>query len=103
MPNIIVKVTVAHIASVAAVGYGPKIIAAALRDRLVDGVYIYVRCCWLMLSAEGGRHYIHLPLHVLPYTAQFSRQQLLSPMSFRIEVPAKLIRRPPRRRATSSR
>ena len=103
MRSIIVKVTAAHIQSVAAVGYGPKIIGAALRDRLIDDVYIYVRCCWLRITHAGARHYIHLPLNLLPYTQQFSRADLLSPMKFRIEVPVNLIRRPARRRATPPR
>jgi hypothetical protein len=91
-----VKVTAAHIASVAAAGYGPKIIAAALHDRLIDGVYIYVRCCWLMLGGRGGRIHIHLPLNLLPYTDRFSREKLLQEMTFTITLPRELVRGRPR-------
>jgi len=90
--NIVVRVTTAHIEGAASRGYGPRIIIAALRDRLVDHVYLQIRDCWLFLTHRGIRYYVHLPLHLLPYTLRPQPRPLQRPLRFRIEVPAYLVR-----------
>lgn len=100
MRIILLSITAAHINSVAAVGYGPRIIIAALRDRLVDKVYLVIDQCWLMMAHKGARHYIHLPLHILPFTLGRDPVRLLLPIAFRLPVPAELVKprsRSPRR------
>lgn len=101
MPFILVKVTAAHIATTPARGYGPRIIIAALRDRLVDGVFIAIDTCWVMVIHKGTRVHVHLPLRILPYTYRHGRTPLFDPIAFRIPMPAELVRprsRAPRRR-----
>lgn len=97
MRIILLSVTAAHIESVAARGYGPRIIIAALRERLVDKVWMNIDECWLMLIHQGARFYIHLPLHILPFTHRFHSTPLLFPIAFRLPLPAELLR--PRRRS----
>ncbi len=97
MPFILVKVKAEHIATTPARGYGPRIIIAALRDRLVQGVYIAIDTCWVMVIHKGVRVYVHLPLRILPYTYRHYRTPLLDPITFRIPMPAEFVR--PRSRA----
>ena len=102
MPFINVKVTDQHITSSPARGYGPRIIIAALQDRLVDRVYVRIDLCWAMFIHQGARYYVHLPLQLIQYTFRMGRVPLLQPITFRIELPAQLVRprsRTPRRRA----
>jgi len=96
-----VRVTAAHIEGVAARDYGPRIIIAALRDRLIDGVYLQIFDCWLKLTYCGTRAYVHLPLKLLPFTLRPRPLPLQRPLRFRIEVPAHLVRPRSRRRLPS--
>lgn len=76
---------------------------AALKDRLMPGVFVKVDQCWLTIVHRGQRSYIHLPLRLLPYTFRMNRTPLLLPISFRMELPARLVqraRRAPRKSAS---
>jgi len=102
VPIITVKVTAAHIAGSPARGYGPRIIIAALKERLADHVFVVINACWATFFHEGVRYYIHLPLHLIPFTFRIGRVPLLTPITFRMDLPAQLVRprsRTPRRRA----
>lgn len=96
MKTFLVRVTAAHIAGVASAGYGPRIIIAALKDRLMPDVFVMVDKCWLTVVHRGQRTYIHLPLHMLPYTFRMNRTPLLLPMTFRMELPTGMVQRAPR-------
>lgn len=91
MKLITLKVSAAHIAGVTAAGYGPKIIMAAFRDRLVPGVHVQINNCWVMFAYRGQRWHIHLPLDVLPYTHLMGRTPLLRPIIIRIGLPAVIL------------
>lgn len=98
MRTILVRVTAAHIAGAASAGYGPRIIMAALTDLLVPGVFIAIDTCWVMFAHRGARHYVHLPLHILPYTIDGRRTPLLSPIAFKLGVPTAIVKPRPRPR-----
>lgn len=91
------RVTAAHIARGRPISYHYGPIAWALHDRLHDRTIVQIRYGEVFLCLCGRRHWLRLPLRALDFIDRFNARLPVRPFTFRMELPAELLKSAPRR------
>lgn len=88
----VVKVTAAHLARGRPNSYTYGPIAHAIRDRCHPGVLAQLVHGELFLCLCGRRWWLFLPVRAREFTARFNAKLPCDPFSFRMDLPAELLR-----------